>query len=127
MILTTAARELIDLQNPIRRSKRIRVSRRFRQRIYWRDNGRCVFCDVPVPFEKATLDHITPLIRSGRTRSKENVAISCLKCNNKKGPLELETLDDLAPQNLWVKFQKVTEAAQNRKGHYPEWVAALVQ
>ena len=122
MLLTDPNRLLIK----VRPRKRKRHSRRFRGRIYWRDAGMCAYCGDRVPFCVATLDHVIPLVSGGSDTRKENFCIACLKCNNKKGPLELETLDDLDPYNLSIKFQKVTEAAQNRKGHYPEWVAALV-
>lgn len=104
----------------LRKTKRVRLSRRFRQRIYWRDDGKCAYCGNSVPFKDVTLDHITPLTKRGQNRSKENLTVSCKPCNKAKGPLELQSLDDLSPEALWVKFQRVTEQMAKRKGHFAE-------
>lgn len=118
MLLNYGLRELISNQRGGKRTKRVRFSRRFKQRIYWRDGGCCVYCDRPVAFKDATMDHITPLVHGGKNRSKENIATSCKPCNRAKGPLELETMDDLAPDILWVKFDRMCEQTANRKGSF---------
>ncbi len=41
-------------------------------------------------------------------------------CNKSKGPLELEVLDDLSPEALWVKFQRVSEQISKRTGRFTE-------
>lgn len=104
----------------LRKTKRVRLSRRFRQRIYWRDSGKCSYCGNPVPFKDVTLDHITPLTKRGQSRSKENLTVSCKPCNRAKGPLELQSLDDLSPEALCVKFQRVVETTAKRQGHFRE-------
>jgi len=112
--------ELIERQTPIRKSKRPRTStRRFKQRLYWRDGGQCVYCDKPIPFDKATQDHITPRVWLGDCRSKENVAIACRNCNQKKGPYVLDELGDLSPEALKAKFEAVYKAQQQPKGINP--------
>ena len=117
-------RELLGHQAGSRRTKRVRVSRRFRQRIYIRDAGCCVFFDKPVPFDKATLDHVVPLTRGGKNRAKENFAISCKPCNDAKGPLMLQDMGDLAPNELCYKFDLVMKRIGSAKGNYPSWIAA---
>ena len=112
---------------PIVKSKKSRrKSKRFRHRIYWRDNGLCQYCFKPVPFSTATLDHITPLVHGGSNTAKENFCIACFQCNNEKGPLEMEHLDDLSPTILWLKFERVSTDAKMRKGHYCEYISTLV-
>ncbi len=122
---THHSRELMAIQRGTRKTKRVRLSRRFRQRIFYRDGGRCVYCDKPVAFKDATMDHVVPLTKRGNSRSKENITLSCKACNKAKGPLELETLDDLSPEALWVKFQRVTEQMAKRKGHFTEAACIL--
>ena len=90
-----------------------------------RDLGCCVYCDKPVAFKDITMDHVVPLTKRGSNRSKENIVTSCKACNKAKGPLELETLDDLSPEALWVKFQRVTEQIAKRKGHFTEVACIL--
>ena len=111
-------RELLDIQRRQKRTRRIRLSRRFRQRIFWRDGGCCVYCDRPVRFLEATMDHVTPLTRRGSNRAKENVVLSCHECNNLKGQLVADELGDLAPEALWLKFKRACEDAHMRKGKY---------
>lgn len=44
----------------------------------------CIYCLKPTIFSKDCLEHKTPLCRGG-TNEKENLAISCTKCNLRKG------------------------------------------
>lgn len=121
---TSGVRELLGNQRGPRRTKRVRVSRRFKQRLFWRDQGLCQLCEKPVTFEEATLDHVHPLTRGGKNRAKENIIIAHPKCNALKGSLVIEDLDDLAPDALWNKFDQTVRRASNTKGHYPDWIAA---
>lgn len=91
-------------KHPRRRARRKR--RRFKQRVYWRDRGLCAYCEKFVPFDKSTLDHITPLAHGGSDRHKENFCIACHTCNKAKAQLMLEDLGDLSPEVLAEKFAK---------------------
>ena len=44
----------------------------------------CYYCRRPLTNEMATLDHVIPLSRGGRTNQK-NCILSCYPCNKKKG------------------------------------------
>lgn len=123
-LISQGARELLQLQSRPKRSKRIRLSRRFRQRIFWRDKGLCVYCENPVKFADATMDHIIPLVHRGKSRSKENIGTACASCNKQKAQLMLATPGDLSPEMLWLKFDKTVKETETRRGHYCEWVAA---
>lgn len=46
----------------------------------------CVYCGWHTPEDKRTVDHITPLSRSGPNHPA-NLAMSCIRCNRKKGDL----------------------------------------
>lgn len=126
-LLNHGLRELLAIQRGGGRpSKRYKLSRRFRQRIFWRDNGKCVYCDRSVRFADATMDHFIPLVRKGAARSKENIVTSCKSCNAKKGPLQQEVVDhDLTPEALAYKFYEVTENTKKRQGHFKDWIADL--
>ena len=117
-------RELLGQQAGSRRTKRVRVSRRFRQRIFWRDGGICQLCEKPVRFDESTLDHVHALTRGGKNRDKANIILAHRKCNDIKGPLELQELADLDPYALERKFYEVTKQAKETKGHYVQWAAA---
>lgn len=125
-LMNTGLAELVRIQTGERRTKRARLSRRYRQRIYWRDDGKCVYCASPVRFAEMTIDHVKPLVSKGRARLKENCVVACNLCNKRKGPLQQEILDnDLTPYALAEKFYRVTKSAAERKGHYTDFVAAL--
>ena len=53
---------------------------------WWKEKlkiGICYHCGQKFSAKELTMDHLTPLARGGRT-GKNNVVISCKKCNTKK-------------------------------------------
>jgi 5-methylcytosine-specific restriction protein A len=48
--------------------------------------GICYYCRSPVTREKATMDHVVPISRGGKT-SRGNVVLACKTCNTKKQDL----------------------------------------
>lgn len=124
-LINTGLQDLIRLQRKTGRTKRLRLSKRFRGRIFWRDNGKCVYCARDVKFSEATIDHVIPLVRKGPARQKCNIATACTICNQEKGPLVMDTPDDLSPSQLDLKFVRVTEDAKKRKGKFREWINSV--
>jgi len=55
-----------------------------RENVYTRDKGRCQYCACKVTRAESTYDHVTPRSQGGQTRW-ENIVISCVPCNQKKG------------------------------------------
>lgn len=64
-----------------RRRQTVRFSR---VNVFARDKGRCRYCESRVAFADATYDHVVPRARGGAT-VWNNVVISCLSCNQRKG------------------------------------------
>lgn len=60
------------------------IVRYSRTNIYLRDEFRCQYCGITVDRTEATLDHVIPLCKGGRS-TFENVVLSCHKCNCLKG------------------------------------------
>lgn len=61
-----------------------------RTNLLYRDSHKCQYCSVELKRENATIDHVIPKSRGGKT-IWENVVIACSICNLKKGrntPLE---------------------------------------
>lgn len=50
----------------------------------WAESHRCFYCGKGLSFRKATLDHVIPVIRGGKTEL-ENLVLACSICNNQKG------------------------------------------
>jgi 5-methylcytosine-specific restriction endonuclease McrA len=62
-------------------------SRKYRQEIYERDGGICIWCHRKVNKKKFTLDHLHPISRGGKRTCLGNVAVCCKACNSDKGQL----------------------------------------
>lgn len=55
-----------------------------RERIFTRDDNRCVYCAGLFPPEQLSLDHVQPRARGG-DNSPGNLVTACLACNTRKG------------------------------------------
>ena len=55
-----------------------------RDRVFERDDFRCVYCGEQFPAEELTLDHVQPRVRGG-DRSEGNLVTACKACNTLKG------------------------------------------
>src|SRR3954464_12849984 len=55
-----------------------------RQRIFERDDYRCVYCGEQFPVEELTVDHVQPRVKGG-DRSEGNLVTACGACNTLKG------------------------------------------
>lgn len=55
-----------------------------RDRIFRRDDFRCVYCGQVFPPEELTLDHVQPRMRNG-DMSEGNLVSACRACNTAKG------------------------------------------
>lgn len=64
-----------------RKRKQVKFSR---DNVYARDSGKCQYCKKKISRAASTYDHVIPRSRGGATHW-ENVVISCLECNQKKG------------------------------------------
>ena len=60
---------------------RVRFSK---QNVFLRDGYHCVYCECRVTNRTATLDHIMPISKGGKT-NWENSATACGDCNSRKG------------------------------------------
>jgi 5-methylcytosine-specific restriction endonuclease McrA len=54
-----------------------------RRNVYYRDNGRCMYCNKKVSLNNFTFDHVLPKSMGGKTNWK-NIVVCCPKCNRKK-------------------------------------------
>lgn len=67
-----------------RRAAMVVVEKFTREEIYLRDKRRCRYCGRFVRRVGWHLEHIIPIAKGGQHR-RSNVAVSCAKCNLKKG------------------------------------------
>lgn len=60
------------------------VVRFSKSNVYLRDQYHCLYCGTTVTKKEATLDHVLPLSKGGKTNF-ENIVTSCAPCNTRKG------------------------------------------
>ncbi len=71
---------VIMLKSYLRRSTEVRFSK---ANIFLRDQYRCLYCGTRVNNNTATMDHVLPLSKGGKT-NWENIATACSPCNTVK-------------------------------------------
>lgn len=62
------------------------VNRSQRERIIRRDNQRCFYCGIDVPFDEIEVDHKLPKSRGGAD-TDDNLVTACRRCNQAKGTM----------------------------------------
>lgn len=63
---------------------KLQARQELKQRAFRRENGRCFYCDRPLIYHHATMDHIKPKSQGGKLEIG-NIVIACFKCNNRRG------------------------------------------
>lgn len=58
-------------------------------RIFFRDGGKCFYCDMKLNINNriTTLDHIIPRSKGG-TWADENIVLACRPCNEKRATMD---------------------------------------
>ena len=76
-----------------------------RNRIFERDDYRCVYCGERFPAEELTVDHVQPRVRGG-DRSEGNLVTACKACNTLKGHRRLSEFlrDDQAARENFMRL-----------------------
>lgn len=82
---------VIRLVTYVRRISRFEVIRCTRKNVLQRDQYQCQYCGVICSKQNATIDHVTPKSKGGKT-TWENSVTACMRCNLKKGSKSLEQL-----------------------------------
>ena len=77
----TPVPSVIMLREYMKTESAVRFSR---GNVYLRDNGTCQYCGDEVARKEATLDHVHPISKGGKT-TWENAVTACKTCNHKKG------------------------------------------
>jgi len=80
--------------------------RGFKKRVWTKSYGFCYYCGKKIKFEEMTIDHIIPLIDDGET-ILENLAPCCMKCNIKKGVLNLVDFKFKLTMDLFEKLNGI--------------------
>ena len=68
-----------------------------RERLWEEQDHKCGYCDREITKEKASLDHIIPVIHAQEAYMKDNFIVACKRCNKEK-------LDYIVFTNLFDKL-----------------------
>jgi 5-methylcytosine-specific restriction endonuclease McrA len=74
---------IIRLRKYVKVAKNLAMVRYSRRNIILRDKGTCQYCSKKVHGKDATLDHVMPKSRGGKS-TWTNIVLSCRSCNGKK-------------------------------------------
>ncbi len=55
-----------------------------KRKLWFRSNKRCFYCQAPMVFMAATIDHMKPR-SAGGTNRLSNLVLACAPCNHAKG------------------------------------------
>lgn len=72
---------VIMLKDFVKQKTQVRFSK---YNVFLRDQYNCLYCDEKLNSSEATLDHVIPLSKGGKTNF-ENIVTSCMMCNGLKG------------------------------------------
>lgn len=78
-----------------------------RERIFRRDEFRCVYCGEVFPPEHLSLDHVQPRMRGG-DNSPGNLVSACQRCNARKGSLPAWSFlaENVAERNNFLRYAR---------------------
>jgi 5-methylcytosine-specific restriction endonuclease McrA len=86
-----------------------------RDRVFERDDFRCVYCGNQFAAEELSVDHVEPRVRGG-DQSNGNLVTACRGCNNRKGHRRVSDFlrdDEVARENflryavhLWPRIRR---------------------
>lgn len=97
--------------------RKVRLSRK---NLLIRDGHKCAYCAKGLTTHNATMDHIVPVSRGGRTLW-QNVVAACKVCNHKKGKRTPEEAEMVLRVKPWVPSRVVLIREQARRLGYTHW------
>lgn len=77
-------RILTEIQQRLGITNRPRRSDLLRYQSISRQNGKCAYCDEPIDYFSAEMDHIVPRAGAGSTNTRDNLLAVCAPCNKSK-------------------------------------------
>ena len=83
----------------LEKTKMSNVKIRFNRRnLYVRDNGECAYCLTKIHYRFATMDHVVPKSKGGKT-TWNNIVVACVTCNRLK--------ENKRPEDVGLKLHKL--------------------
>lgn len=100
------------------------VKQSLHDQVWQRANGRCEYCRMPQEFDPLPfqIDHIIAQQHRGQT-TLENLALSCLACNNHKGP----NVAGVDPEQRGSEVVRLFHPRQDRWDNHFEWNGPILR
>lgn len=94
---------------------------RFQRRtLFERDAWSCQYCGAPLSRRSATVDHLVPRSKGGKT-TWTNCVASCLQCNKRKGDTPVEEFDMRLVKRPTLPSARHVWAADVRGSWHETW------
>lgn len=89
--------------------------------IYERDDYICCYCHVVCDKDMATVDHVLPISKGGKT-SFNNLVTCCTTCNREKGNMELaDYLEQTGKEMLYTPYIPTLDVRLFKRKNKPHW------
>jgi 5-methylcytosine-specific restriction endonuclease McrA len=98
MSLALEMPKIIKLKKYVNVAKNLAMVRYSRRNILARDKSTCQYCGKHCTGKDATLDHVVPKSRGGKS-NWTNIVLACRKCNGKK--------DNRTPEEAGMKLRNI--------------------
>jgi len=83
------------------KARRRQLTKKERELIFAKTNGRCAYCGTKLIIKSMTVDHVVPL-RQGGADELENMLPACRPCNHRKSSSTLESFRRQIEKSLSV-------------------------
>jgi 5-methylcytosine-specific restriction endonuclease McrA len=70
--------------------RRVSRSKKDRRRFYDKNGRRCWYCGDGVPKKEFILEHQQPFSKGGSCKLKDNIVLSCVRCDSEKASKTVE-------------------------------------
>lgn len=101
MIIDDDYHEVCGETNPLvslLKKNNYRITSGIKSKLLIEQDNKCYFCQCVLTIEEATVDHLVPRSKGGKT-NKANCVAACKPCNNKKGSMSEQEFRELMTQN----------------------------
>ncbi len=107
---------VIMLKDYVRTTTRVRFSK---GNVYLRDNYNCLYCEKRITKSQATLDHVWPVSKGGKTQFN-NIVTACGPCNTRKAnKLDMKPVYKPYTPGYWELVRKRKQLPFEVK--HPSW------
>ena len=108
---------VIMIKRYVKKNSKVRFTK---YNVMLRDNFECQYCGVLLDTKTATMDHVLPVSKGGRT-TFENVVTSCGPCNTSKGDALSPMPKSQPHQPTYYELTKNKRIMDSRMKH-PSWL-----